>query len=80
MNGGVKSGEDGGERGPAKRRGDVAAGVSEGLGGKLVDARSFDDFVAGKSVVGPGLVIGEDEDDVGFGGETELGQADREDE
>ena len=79
MHGGVESGEDGGEGRSAKRRGDVAAGVGEGLGGELVDPRSFDDFVAGESIVGPGVVIGEDEDDIGFFCETELGQADRDD-
>ena len=72
---GVEAGGEGGEGGAAEGGGDVAAGEEGAAGGEFVEVGGFDLFVAHETVVGPGVVVGDEEDDVGLvgggGGEGE---------
>jgi hypothetical protein len=71
----VEAGGEGGEGGAAEGGGDVAAGEEGAAGGEFVEVGGFDLGVAHEAVVGPGVVVGDEEDDVGLvgsgGGEGE---------
>jgi|GEM_PF-4191283 len=66
---GVKSGGEGGQGGTAQGGRQVAAAESGAARFQFIDVRRLDDIMADEAVVGPGVVIGQQQDDVGsFGG------------
>ena len=63
---GVASGHESGAGGSAKGCGDIEAGEACAFLGHLVDVGRVDVFAAEAAEVGVALVIGEDDDEVGF--------------
>ena len=60
----VEAAGEGGQRGAAEGGGDVAAGEEGAAGGEFVEVGGLDLWVAHEAVVGPGVIVGDDEDDV----------------
>ena len=64
----IPPGEQRAERGTAHGRGDVALRETQRLRGEAVDVRRVGDLAAHEAVFVPRMVVGEEEDDVGFVG------------
>ena len=65
---GKESGCESGQAGPAEAGGDVSACEDQALGGETVDVGRFDHGVAHETVIAPPLVVGNNQEDIGWFG------------
>ena len=71
---GILSRDDAGETGAAEGSGAIGAREGEALGGESIDVGGLDMGMAEETVVGPGLVIGDDHHHIGRRGEADGGE------
>lgn len=61
---GIEAGGEGGESRATEGGGHIATGEESTLRGQAIEVGRFDQGMAHEPVIGPGVVIGDDEDDV----------------